>query len=253
MRVFRGFEKLPHFTRGVATIGSFDGVHRGHRVLLERVCGQASEIGGESVVFTFEPHPRITLGSAENLKLLNSTEEKLYLLERAGIENVIIIPFTPAFSRLSPHDFIAEYVAKIGIEYLIVGYNHRFGHNKSGDFSLLASSGNELHLKVIEVQQQLVEEAKVSSTVIRNVIAAGDMVRAEKLLDAPYLLIGDKAADGEIEFADRQYKLLPPAGRYKATVDGRNSEITITDDGRVYDSIVSPPNKGKTIIKFTKW
>jgi len=253
MRVFRGFEKLPHFTRGVATIGSFDGVHRGHRVLLERVREQASYIGGESIVLTFEPHPRITLGNAENLRLLNSTEEKLYLLERADIGNVIIIPFTTEFSRLTPYDFISEYIAKVGIEYLVVGYNHRFGRNKSGDFAYLASSGDKLNLKVIEVQQQLVEEDKVSSTVIRNVISAGDMARAEKLLDAPYLLIGNRYADDEIILTDRQYKLLPPSGIYEVSINGQHSAIRITDDSRVYDcSTPSSAATGRTIIEFTK-
>ena len=151
MRVFRGFDELPHFRCGVATIGSFDGVHSGHRILLDTVESLARQHGGESIVLTFEPHPRITLGCAEGLKLLTTTEEKLVLLERAGVDNVIIIPFTVEFSRLTPQRFLEEYIrGKAGISYLVVGYNHHFGRDKSGDFNYLSSSGEELGLHVVQ-------------------------------------------------------------------------------------------------------
>ena len=116
MRIFRGFDNLPDFRCGVATIGSFDGVHCGHRTLLDRVRNIAEEVGGESIILTFDPHPRITLGKADNLRLLSSTEEKMHLLEAEGIDNVIIIPFTEEFSELSPTEFLQSLlIEKVGI------------------------------------------------------------------------------------------------------------------------------------------
>ncbi len=252
MNVFRRFEDLPHFKRGVATIGSFDGVHCGHRVLLGRVSELAAETGGESVVFTFEPHPRITLGCDDNLKLLNTTEEKLHLLEHIGIDNVVIIPFTLEFSRLTPRDFIVGCIAPFGIEYLVVGYNHHFGHNKSGDFNLLSSLEGDTGLKVAEVEQQRIATDKVSSTVIRKLIGSGDMARAEKMLSAPYLILGHINEAGEILYGDSRYKLLPPSGEYDVCIDTQPAKIRITDDGRIFLC----GNIGRTAefikIEFTK-
>lgn len=231
MRVFKGFDNLPTFRRAVATIGSFDGVHCGHRVLLAQTKALAASRGGESIVLTFEPHPRITLGRADGLRLLNTLEEKLTLLEAAGIDNTIVIPFTDAFSRLSPEEFIGGYiVGRAGVEALVVGYNHRFGRNRDGDHASLSASG----LEVCEVGQHLVGGGKVSSTVVRATIAAGDMESAARLLGEPYIFIGTAGEEGEVVSPESEYKLLPPAGRYAATVNGTDGEVRISDDGRLY-------------------
>ncbi len=130
MRVFYGFDALPHFVRPTVTVGSYDGVHSGHLALLRTVAGRARAQGGESVVLTFEPHPRVTLGRADGLRLLTSLEEKIYLLGQQGIDNLIVIPFDKAFSALAPDTFIRDYlVGRIGAETLVVGFNHRFGVN----------------------------------------------------------------------------------------------------------------------------
>lgn len=230
MRIFRGFENLPQFRCGVATIGSFDGVHCGHRILLDRVRSIAKEVGGESIVFTFDPHPRITLGKAEGLRLLSSTEEKLRLLEAEGVDNVIIIPFTKEFSRLSPAEFMQGLlVERVGIKHLVVGYNHHFGHNKAGDFGYLTE--NNAGVNVVQVDQHRVESDKVSSTVIRSTIERGDMIQAARLLGHPYIIIGIATADGVIEPSERAYKQLPPAGVYPIRVNGAENEITITTEG----------------------
>mgnify|MGYP001309403217 FL=1 len=115
MRVFYGFDALPHFVRPTVTVGSYDGVHSGHLALLRTVAGRARAQGGESVVLTFEPHPRVTLGRADGLRLLTSLEEKIYLLGQQGIDNLIVIPFDKAFSALAPDTFIRDYlVGRIG-------------------------------------------------------------------------------------------------------------------------------------------
>ena len=232
MRVFRGFDDLPRFRHGVATTGSFDGVHRGHWALLSRVCEVARERGGESIVLTFDPHPRITLGKDEGLRLLDTTAEKLLHLEQAGVDNVVFIPFTLDFSRLSGEEFISEFiVGKVGAEVLVVGYNHRFGRDKLGDFASLSAMGTE----VVTVERQLADGDKVSSTVIRRMIADGDMAAAWRLLGHPYLVSGTIAGDGELEVSEREYKLLPPAGEYNARTDDENEfHVTVTPDGRVF-------------------
>lgn len=248
MRVFRGFDELPHFRCGVATIGSFDGVHSGHRILLDTVESLARQHGGESIVLTFEPHPRITLGCAEGLKLLTTTEEKLVLLERAGVENVIIIPFTVEFSRLTPQRFLEEYIrGKAGISYLVVGYNHHFGRDKSGDFNYLSSSGEELGLHVVQVAQHLVDKFKVSSTIIRRLIAAGDMEEADKLLGSRYMLMGMMDCTGAVVSPDREYKLLPPAGEYDVLADGKPAKATVDAGGRLHVDGLSGKTERVTI------
>lgn len=230
MRLFRGFDNLPEFRNSVATIGSFDGVHCGHRVLLDCLRTIARQQEGESIVMTFDPHPRITLGKAEGLRLLSSTEEKLHLLEAEGIDNVIIIPFTTEFSRLSPAEFLHDMlIDKVGIKSLVVGYNHHFGHNKAGDFGFLAASDSGV--EIIRVNQHLVESNKVSSTVIRGVINGGDMAQAGRLLGHPYIIIGSEMSDGSISHSDREYKQLPPAGVYPVRIYGTKNELTIDSDG----------------------
>ena len=134
MKVIWGFDNPPLIRNGVATVGSYDGVHRGHGILLDEVVRRARECDGESIVLTFEPHPRITLGNDEGLRLLSTFEEKCRLLEQRGVDIVVVIPFDEAFSRLSREEFIDGYlVGRLGIKQLIVGYNHHFGHNKEGN------------------------------------------------------------------------------------------------------------------------
>ncbi len=181
MRVFHGFASLPHFTRPAVTVGSYDGVHLGHRALIERLVAEARAAGGESIVLTFEPHPRITLGRAEGLRLLTTLDEKICLLERLGVDCVIVIPFDRTFSELSGGDFVREYLLRrIGAETVVVGYNHRFGHDRI-DCHAIAGLG----LKVVEVDECSVAGEHVSSTVIRNLVAEGDIAEAERLLGHP--------------------------------------------------------------------
>ena len=224
MRVFHGFEALPHFTHPAVTVGSYDGVHSGHLKLLRTVTAAARGQGGESIVFTFEPHPRITLGKADGLRLLTTLDEKICLLERLGIDNLVIIPFDRAFSRLAPDEFVRDcLVGHTGAETLVVGFNHRFGHNKQGSYDYLDSHG--FGLRVIEVSECDVDAEKVSSTVIRRLVAQGDMARAARLLSHPYLVIGTAAA-GRIR-TDDPLKLLPPAGSYQVRIGGRPARLTV--------------------------
>jgi riboflavin kinase/FMN adenylyltransferase len=216
MRVVWGFDNPPLLRNAVATVGSYDGVHRGHRILLDEVVRRAKECDGESVVLTFEPHPRITLGNAEGLQLLSSFEEKCRLLEAVGIDCVVVIPFDEAFSRLSREEFIDHYiVGLLHIKQLVIGYNHHFGHNKMGNHTFLQQHGA---LEVVEVAQYTDNGSKVSSTEIRRRFAEGDVAQACQLLGHPYIIIGIADEQGRVEVDE--YKLLPADGEYDCTVCG---------------------------------
>ncbi|MGN0006835.1 MAG: FAD synthetase [Alistipes sp.] len=225
MKIASGFGTLPPLHNAVVTVGSFDGVHCGHRILLDGVCRKARECGGDSVVVTFEPHPRITLHKAEGLRLLTTLDEKALLLDRCGIDCLVVVPFDEAFSRLSREEFLGDYIiGRLHTHTLVVGYNHRFGRNNEGDYSFLAGAAG---IDVVEVKQHLADGNKVSSTLVREAVGRGDMATAMRLLGHPYMIIGKAGAAG-VSVADG-YKLLPPDGDYLAAVNGEKRIIRIAD------------------------
>lgn len=225
MKVVWGFDNPPVLNCGVATVGSYDGVHCGHRILLDEVVRRAKMCGGDSVVLTFEPHPRITLGNDEGLLLLSTFEEKCALLEQVGVGYVVVIPFDEAFSRLSREEFIDDYlVGKLGIKQLVVGYNHHFGHNKEGDHSFLVNHGA---LQVVEVAQYTDNGNKVSSTTIRQALGEGDLALARQLLGHHYIIKGIADSNGVV--ATDKYKLLPIDGSYTCTINGRTATCEVVE------------------------
>lgn len=178
IRVFHGFGALPRFVHPVVTVGSYDGVHRGHRALIERLVAEARAAGGESIVLTFDPHPRITLGRGEGLRLLTTLDEKIALLGELGVDNVIVIPFDRAFSALTGAEFVDRYlIGRVGAETLVAGYNHRFGHDRL-DCDTLAASGR---LKIVKVEPCTVDGQRVSSTLIRRLLEEGKTAEAARL------------------------------------------------------------------------
>ena len=253
MRVFRGVDNLPSFDRAVATMGSFDGVHGGHLVLIRRVIERAKELGGESVVLTFDPHPRYVLGTGEDMLLLSTLEEKIELLARAGVDNLIVIPFTREFSQQTPEEFLRNGLTRIGIERLVVGYNHRFGHNKEGDYNYLERENRSFKIEMVE--QQLIHDNKVSSTIIRKAIEEGDMAQASVLLSHPYLIICNIDKEGVVNNVDNQ-KLLPQEGVYEIKANGQpcklkiseNRELSLIGWSDLADGI--SPNESKVILEL---
>lgn len=179
MRIFRDIGTLPRFEHAVATVGSYDGVHLGHRALLKRLTEEARRTGGESVVVTFDPHPRMAMGRADGMRLLTTLEQKARLLERAGVDNLLVVRFDSAFRALSGMEFIERYLLQaIGAEALIVGYDHRFGHDRMSGEALAATG----RIRVIEVAEEQVDGRHVSSTVIRRLLDEGRRSEAEELL-----------------------------------------------------------------------
>ena len=233
MRVFRSAEGLPPIKFPVVTVGSYDGVHFGHRALLEQVKTMADEAGGESVVVTFWPHPRRVLPDGGGVKLLNTLDEKLWLLREAGIDDVVVLPFTAEFARMSSDDFVREIlVGKIGMKRFVVGYNHRFGSGQQGDFASLQRMQGELGFVAVRVGRRDVHEEKVSSTVVRNMIASGEMAHAAEFLTRGYILIADirrrSVLPGDTD------TLLPPPGAYPVTVEAggklRRDELLVGEE-----------------------
>lgn len=191
MQIHRDLKSF-HAHNPVLTIGTFDGVHLGHRKIIHALRERAKTINGESVIFTFDPHPRKVVAPNEaNLRLLTTLEEKISLFEQSGIDHLIIYPFTPEFSRLTYEEFVETVlVGQIHLRFLVVGYDHKFGKNRQGDFEFLKQCADRFDFKVEKLDVLLMNEASVSSTKIREAIQKGDFETANAFLGYPFVLHG---------------------------------------------------------------
>ncbi len=211
----------------VITVGTFDGLHVGHRQILSRVLELAKSRAKDSAVITFYPHPRIVLG--QDVALLNSQEEKRQIIKSTGIANLIEIPFTLEFSDLSADDFISFINNMIKPSVVVIGYDHGFGRNRSGDIDTLRKAGELYGFEVVYMEPVFVEEHKVSSTIIRNLLLDGEVEIASRLLGSPYSLMGKVIRGNQIGkrigfptanlLLDDQYKLIPAMGVYASLVE----------------------------------
>jgi len=176
----------------VATIGIFDGVHSGHRYILEKLKEQAREHGGESVVVTLWPHPRIVLNKdVQEFKLLHSREEKIRELSKNGVDHLVIIPFDKAIASLTACEFTQQYLVNLlGVDVLLIGYDNRFGQDRQGDPDGLALCAEKNEFRIEKIPEYSPFDGKVSSTTIRELISKGDIEMAQKLLGYPYYLQG---------------------------------------------------------------
>ena len=178
-------------TPTVLTIGTFDGVHIGHQKILQRVIEEAQKRKVNSLVLTFFPHPRRVLQKDSTLQWLTTLEEKKQILEKTGLDYLVVQPFTEEFSRLSPEDYIQEVlVDALKVEKIIIGYDHRFGRNRKADIQDLIHFGNQFGFEVEEIAAQDIEEVAVSSTKIRRALNEGQIDTANKYLGYPFLLSG---------------------------------------------------------------
>jgi len=194
MKIFRSFEEAQNIINPVVTTGSFDGVHIGHKTILNRLRMLAGKYNGESVLITFDPHPRKVLypdTSGKDLKLINSQEEKLDLLEKAGLDNVIIVEFTREFSKVTSEQFVRDLLHGIlHAKVVVAGFNHHFGFNKEGDYKQLWAWQGKYHFEAEEIPEQEVYHETVSSTKIRQAISEGYIQRANAYLDHYYIIKG---------------------------------------------------------------
>jgi riboflavin kinase/FMN adenylyltransferase len=192
MKIYRSLDELPVIPNAIVTQGTFDGVHVAHRTIIGRLKELASQHGGETVVMTFEPHPRTVLFPDDHgLKLLHTLDEKINALRAEGIQHLVVVPFTREFSRLSSMQFIRDIIVnKIGTKVLVIGYNHRFGKNREGSFEHLKQYSHTYGFAVEEIPEQDVDHVSVSSTRIRKALEQGDIKTANKYLGRPYALHG---------------------------------------------------------------
>jgi len=176
----------------VLTVGTFDGVHLGHRKIIARLHDLAAAIIGESVIFTFDPHPRKIVAPAEtNLRLLTTLDEKIELFEQSGIDHLIIYPFTPEFAQLTYEEFVEQIlVGQIHTQSLVVGYDHKFGKGRKGDFEFLKNCADRLGFQIEKLDVLLMNESSISSTKIREAIQIGDFDTANAYLGYPFALHG---------------------------------------------------------------
>ncbi len=199
MRIFRSFEEASVINAPVVTTGTFDGVHIGHRTIINRLKKLAYEHGGESVLITFHPHPRVVLypeTAGKGLKLICSQEEKIELLQKAGLDNVIIIEFTRDFSRITGEEFVRDILCGVlGAKVIVVGHNHHFGFNQEGDYKRLWEWREQYGFEAEEIPMQEVQNETVSSTRIRQALTEGYIQRANAYLDHFYLIIGTALKD----------------------------------------------------------
>jgi riboflavin kinase/FMN adenylyltransferase len=191
MAVFTDIERLPAFRNAVITIGTFDGVHQGHKAILAQVTDRAAQAGGESVLITFEPHPRKVLFPDQPVKLLTTLHQKQALITAAGIQHIVLVPFTIAFSQLSALEYIQQFLVRVfHPAAIVIGYDHHFGHDRAGDIALLKQYETTCGYSVYELPAQLIELAAVSSTKIRKALNAGHVHEAAKMLGRNYSITG---------------------------------------------------------------
>ena len=229
MRIYRQISEFKSHCKPVATVGVFDGVHRGHLEIISRLSHVAKDKKCESVIITFDPHPRLVLPHNAEVRLLQTLDEKLQRFELAGVDIVLVIPFDLAFAKITPHDFIKNVlVDQIKVSHVITGYDHFFGQNRQGDFDMLSKLGNEFGFTVDELPMVLVAEHTVSSSVVRRALLDGDVRLAATMLGYAYEMSGQVVAGNKIGRnigfptanmnLNNSHKLVPGQGVYATLV-----------------------------------
>lgn len=237
IKVYRDLQQLPIFQKAVITIGTFDGVHTGHRQIIQLLNQEAKEIGGESVIITFYPHPRKVVNNGkQEIQTLNTLKEKTALLDEAGVSNLVIIPFDETFAQQSANAYVEKFlVEKFHPHTIIIGYDHRFGNGRQGDYHLLEDLGKQFGFYVKEIPGHMLNEVAVSSTRIRHALQHCQLDEANELLGYPYYFeghvihgnklgrtIGYPTANIQIEDGE---KLIPGNGVYAVMVQINNEGI----------------------------
>lgn len=236
MEIFKDSKIKNQIVKPVLTIGTFDGIHIGHQEILRRLILEAQAKDGESVLFTFEPHPReVIFPDNHGLKMISTLKEKLIVLEELGIENVILFPFTKKFSQLSAEEFVEKILVEdIGVEKVVIGYDHQFGCNREGNIELLRELGEKHGFEVEEIPAQDIDDINVSSTKIRKALQRGDMEIVTQYLGRPFELNGTVVEGNQmgrtmgyptanIDLGDDK-KIIPGTGAYVVQI-GLNEKV----------------------------
>lgn len=246
MKVYKHLDEFQKVENAVVTIGTFDGVHIGHRKIISRLTEVAKQINGESVILTFFPHPRMILNPEDvNLKLITTIDEKAKLLEQLGVDHLIITPFTRDFSNLSARTYIRQIlVDKIGTQKIIIGYDHHFGKDREGNLQQLQKFAPEYAYEVEEIPEQDIHDVAISSTQIRKALLKGDVETANDFLGYPFSLIGQVIKGDQLGrtlgfptanlLIEENYKLIPGDGIYAVNVKIQSGEDESSYGGMAY-------------------
>lgn len=239
MQVHRYSDTLPTIKNSIVTIGTFDGVHHGHQQIIDQLKAVAGAAQGETVIVTFHPHPRRVVGQQQNeLRLLNTLDEKIELLEAAGIDHLVIVPFTEAFAAQPALQYVEQFlVARFQPHTIVIGYDHRFGRNREGNYQLLEALKEKHGYQLMEISPQVLNNAAVSSTRIRQALHSGNVCDAIEFLGYPYFLEGT-VVEGKklgrtigyptanIRMNDEE-KLVPANGVYAVQAMLRHADGTV--------------------------
>lgn len=253
MNVYSHLDSLPAFKNSVITIGTFDGVHLGHQKIISRLNALSEKWSGESIIITFHPHPRLVINPQDSsLRLLNTIDEKIALLEKYGIQNVVVVPFSRDFSEQPAEDYIRKFLVRnFNPIMVVIGYDHKFGKNRTGDYHLLESMKQELNYELEEITKETLDDIAISSTKIRQSLQNGDVTLANELLGYPYTITGTVVRGyqrgRELGYptanilVNDEFKLIPSTGIYAVKVHVRDA---------VYNGMLSigynPTFSGKT-------
>ncbi|MEM6377810.1 MAG: bifunctional riboflavin kinase/FAD synthetase, partial [Bacteroidota bacterium] len=230
MMVHNDLKQLPEFKNAVITIGSFDGVHCGHQKIIQRVNQLAQKVDGESVLITFHPHPRLVIyPKDDSLQLITTIDEKVRLLERYGLDHVVVVPFSIEFSQQSADEYIVNFlVDRFRPKYIVIGYDHKFGLNRQGDIDFLKHYQEAYDYQVEEIPVQEINDLSISSTKIRKAVQKGEIAAANELLGHYYTLTGTVVHGQQIGITlgfptanlevNHPHKLIPPNGIYAVRV-----------------------------------
>jgi len=246
LKIYNHLSEFSKLNNAIVTIGTFDGVHFGHQKIIIQLVEKAKADGGESVILTFFPHPRMIIDPEnQDLKMINTINEKAEILKSLGVDHLIITPFTRDFSNQLPEDYIKNtLVNTIGTKHIIIGYDHRFGKDRSGNLADLKAAGLHYDFTVEEIVEQDIHDVAVSSTKIREALLAGDVALAADYLGYPFSIFGRVIKGDKIGrtigfptaniFVEETYKLIPGDGIYAVTVEMDCHQSRKTFKGMAY-------------------
>ena len=225
MIAFQGIDFYTTNRKTVVTIGTFDGVHKGHQQIIRHLVETAKQENCSSLILTFFPHPRLVLQGDSSIQLLNTIEERKALLAKTGVDHLIVHPFDEAFSSMTAEEFIVSVlVKKLNVQQIIVGHDHRFGKNRTANFDDLVEYGKKYNFQVTQIAAEMLNEVNISSTKIRTALQVGDIQLANSYLGQPYQLNGQVQKGNQLGrtigfptanlAVAESYKLIPKKGVY---------------------------------------
>ena len=248
IQVHRNIEHLPSFSKAVITIGTFDGVHQGHQQIIKLLKEEAEAVNGETVIITFHPHPRkILAGGKSEVKIIYTLEEKIELLDKQGIQHVVVVEFNNDFANQTAEEYVENFlVKKFHPHTIIIGYDHKFGKNRSGNYQLLEKLGETFNYRVREIPEQILNNVIISSTKIREALLHSSIDTANMYLGHPYFFSG-KVIEGNklgrtigyptanLHIEDPE-KIVPKNGVYAVSV-------TIADSKQIFNGMMNIGNR----------